>query len=258
MEVELPESPSPAKKPQVANPSTSTGWEGGNAFSEPQQPPTNYAQQNPMMRQLPPPPQGTMAIPMDRGVPGGLANAFTTPQGSTRPMPPDFGQPSVGPNAFSTPVQQMAVQQMPVNPYAGTAAMAMADRRPTPVVTDLGPSQGGGTPQLLAVLRDSMYPSQREWAAESLAEQRGSQSQPQVVQALLSSAKDDPAATVRAASVRALVQLQVNTVPAVVVLQALKADPDIRVRREAEQALPALTGGQSPAFDAPVRPVSGH
>ncbi len=120
-------------------------YDGGNAFS-PAPPPTspnqgkpalasrgqamppapnqiNLAQAtNPAMGQMPMPPmppippQGYTSIPMDRGMPSGAANAFTTPAPSgTRPMPPDFGRPNTPGNAFAQPVQgpqQMMVPQM--------------------------------------------------------------------------------------------------------------------------------------------------
>jgi HEAT repeats len=261
----------PGQKPPAASAPAGNVWDGGNAFSPPQQlpatpnpgspalPPANYAQGRPVPQPLPappPPPPDVPQIPMDRGVPGGLANAFTK-TGSTRPMPPDFGQPNVGTNAFSAPAQQMAMPQTPMNPNAGANLMAMADRRPAQATTDMASGQGGSTPQMLAVLRDSLYPSQREWAVDGLASQPGAPSQPQIVQALLSAAKDDPAPTVRAASVRALAQLQLNTVPVATVVQGLKNDPDPRVRREAEMALPVLSGQPLP-LDPSVRPVSGH
>ena len=121
--------------------------------------------------------------------------------------------------------------------------MAMVAERPLPVQTTMEPEpiQASNVPQLLAVLRDSLYPSQREWAAESLAALHGSQAQPEVVQGLVTAAKEDPAPSVRACCVRSIVQLRINTMPAVAVVQGLKDDPDPRVRREVEQALPVLT-----------------
>lgn len=89
---------------------------------------------------------------------------------------------------------------------------------------------------LFMVLRDSVYPSQREWAADKLSgiDWRNN---PQVVQALLTSAREDTAATVRAGCVRCLAKMNVNTPPVVVVLQGMKNDADLRVRQEIEQTL---------------------
>jgi hypothetical protein len=93
--------------------------------------------------------------------------------------------------------------------------------------------------QLLEMLEDSMYPSQREWAADKLATYdwriHGT-----VAQALMNSARKDPAATVRAACIRSLGKMNITTVPAITTIQALKTDRDLRVRQEAEQTLVTL------------------
>jgi hypothetical protein len=262
----------PAARPQA------NAYDSGNAFSPPQPRPTtpnqgspamaqvNYTPSNPMMPPMPPQvPPRAVQIQMDRGVPSGMGNAFTN-AGTARPIPPDFGQPNQAGNAFSPPSaptmpKQMATEPTPANPQ-GPTMTAMADPRalpsPLPAVANATPPAPSNTPQLVAVLRDSLYPSQREWAVESLSSQRSSQSNPQVVQALISAAKEDPAATVRAGCVRAIAQLQIKTMPAMTAVQSLKCDPDPRVRREAEQALPMLTGGQPLPLDTSVRPVSGN
>jgi hypothetical protein len=63
------------------------------------------------------------------------------------------------------------------------------------------------------------------------------QQDPTIVPALLHGAAGDPAATVRAACVHGLVRLNANTSDVVGVLMTLKADPDLRVRREVNQTL---------------------
>lgn len=93
--------------------------------------------------------------------------------------------------------------------------------------------------QLIRVLHDSMYPSERERAVDNLAT-RDWHSNPAVVDALVKCAQEDPAATVRAACVRGLAKMGANTVPVASALQSLKADSDPRVRHEVEQAAPAL------------------
>jgi hypothetical protein len=279
---EEPSTPSqPNQKGSVA--ASVAVWDNGNAFSQappttPAQPsnawtappnapiqsvqPTTYAQgqqpmppayvQQPQMMQ-PMPQQGT-AISMDRGVPSGMGNAFTSTTGA-RPIPSDFGRTSVEANAFSGPAQSMASPQVAMaNPYAGQRMAAVAGR-PQPAAAQQPPSDAL---KLTAVLRDAMLPSQREWAVDSMAAQRGYRSNPEVVQALLTGAKDDPAATVRAACVRAIAELKINTPAAVQVVQSLKNDSDQRVRSEAEQALPVLMGGQPQRLDPSVRPVSGN
>src|SRR5207253_5088527 len=83
------------------------------------------------------------------------------------------------------------------------------------------PSPGDGvrsTPekikQMEVELRDSLYPSQREWAAANMAAVDW-RTQPQVVGALLTAAKEDPASTVRASGLRSLATMKVNTMPVV-------------------------------------------
>ena len=102
----------------------------------------------------------------------------------------------------------------------------------------------GPEAQMLAALHDSIYPSQREWAAEGLATIDW-RIHPEAAQALMTAAAQDPAATVRAACVRHLARMKVNTVPVIQAVQALRADPDPRVRQEAEQALITLQPSQS-------------
>jgi hypothetical protein len=109
--------------------------------------------------------------------------------------------------------------------------------------------------QLLKILHDSVYPSERERAVDALAN-RDWRANPQVVDALVKAAREDPAATVRAACVRGLGQMHANTMPVVTVVQALKADPDPRVKKEAEQALVSLGVSSTPGTASPIQPVS--
>ena len=90
--------------------------------------------------------------------------------------------------------------------------------------------------QIRATLQNSLLPSQREMAAEILSNW-DSHREPTIVPALLRAATEDPAATVRAACVHCLVKMRANSPQVVSVLLSLKADPDLRVRREAHQAL---------------------
>jgi hypothetical protein len=98
--------------------------------------------------------------------------------------------------------------------------------------------------QAVVLLRESLYPSQREWAADKLSSCKW-QSHPHVVQVLVASLRDDPAATVRAACIRTLAKMDANLVPVVSALEALKSDPDEIVRREVERALTSLGASQS-------------
>jgi hypothetical protein len=93
--------------------------------------------------------------------------------------------------------------------------------------------------QQLSVLKNSLYPSQREWAVVSLASLDW-HTHPQVLGGLLAASREDPAGTVRAACVRSLAKMQANTNDVRNTLRALRNDNDPRVRLEVEQVLAAL------------------
>jgi hypothetical protein len=177
----------------------------------------------------PPPskdPRGTKKYSDDDG----QANAFTpAPSGASRPDSPHRGTnqpfaPNPGYSGYGMPAPT------PVGPglvQANYETMAGMDQN---------------TRDYLRVLKDSIYPSQREWAAEqvSACDWRKNET---VVDALVAAAKEDPAATVRAGCVRCLTKMRVNTVPVVVAIQGLKADADPRVRTEVDEALYTLAPG---------------
>jgi len=159
------------------------------------------------------------------------------PQGMARvPMMP----PGYVPAAYSN-YGAPASRAMPA-PYQGYAPAPQA------------PAQSSAA-QTIQMLRDSDFPSQREWAADQLAGLNW-RNYPQAVQALLAGAKADPAPMVRACCVRSLMKMQVNTVPVVEAMRQLKSDPDPRVRDAVGEALVALGVEAAPA-SAPIRPV-GH
>lgn len=99
--------------------------------------------------------------------------------------------------------------------------------------------RGGNLQPLLQTLRSAIYPTHREWAAESLGQQADA-AQKEVVQALLKTAQEDAAATVRCACIRSLVHLKVYTPQVREAVQGLQSDNDPRVRQEAAAALKAL------------------
>jgi hypothetical protein len=150
-------------------------------------------------------------------------------------MPPQMPyQPGMMPPqmAYQPPTMppQMAYQppMMPVQPVGATGFVPVGY-----------PTQASDTPRLLATLRDSVLPSEREWAAERLR-RCDWRTEPQVVQELLTAAQKDPAPMVRAGCVRTLGEMKVNTVPVVTALEGLKNDADPRVKHEVEQALSRL------------------
>ena len=115
------------------------------------------------------------------------------------------------------------------------------------------PSAAATTTQAMQMLRDSDFPSQREWAAEQLSDLNW-RTNPQVVQVLLTAARSDPAPMVRACCVRSLMKMQVNTVPAVSTIQALKSDADPRVRDAVAEAMISFGVGPGPGT-ASIQPV---
>src|SRR5262249_49613587 len=150
---------------------------------------------------------------MARGVmpaPGGSQQALD-PQG---PMP-GYGAPPPG---YLPPPQ-------------GGSQMGVITRVPPPHET-ANPAEAASVAQLPGGLKESMCPSQREWAASRLAE-FDARTQPAVVDVLVRAAKEDPAAIVRAACVRSLARMGVASQVAAT-LQALKSDADPRVAQEAE------------------------
>ncbi|MFL5240489.1 MAG: HEAT repeat domain-containing protein [Gemmataceae bacterium] len=114
-----------------------------------------------------------------------------------------------------------------------------APMKEDPSVAPLPFSDKDKIKQWMAVLKESIYPSQREWAAEQLSACDWHKSL-EVVPELLKAAKEDSAATVRAGCIRCLARMNVNTVPTVLAIQAMKKDADPRVQTEAEQALSIL------------------
>jgi hypothetical protein len=109
--------------------------------------------------------------------------------------------------------------------------------------------------QAMATLRDALLPSDREVAATQLGKFDWRTNQP-VVEALISAAHGDPAATVRAACVRSLVRMNANTVPVVATLQGMRSDSDPRVQQEVEQGLTVLAAGLKNATAQGVQPAS--
>jgi hypothetical protein len=111
----------------------------------------------------------------------------------------------------------------------------------------------GNVAQMISVVRDSISPAQREWAILSVASM-DLRRNPEIMEVVLTTARQDPAATVRAACVHVLARQELNLPPVVVAFQALKDDPDPRVRQEVEQALVRF-GTPATATPAAVQPV---
>jgi hypothetical protein len=242
----------------------------GNAFAAAQAgqpaPPTQAGYMPPALPTPPAPPGYALGRPyhppapryVTGGTPTGLVNAFT-PASNARPIPADFGPPQFAANGFSDPDQPVAALRppQPVPPPMPGYFPPMAARGYGPAPYGRPIAQAGpalSPPQLLATLRDSLLPSQREWAADQLAGVDW-RANPQAVDALVTAAHSDPAATVRVGCVRALAKMKANAGPVVAAVEGLRRDADPRVRQEAVEALTAL-GGAAPRNDPGVRPAS--
>jgi hypothetical protein len=93
--------------------------------------------------------------------------------------------------------------------------------------------------QLVKVLRESPYPAQREWAAQSLTSFEW-RDHAEIVPALTQSASQDPAASVRAGCAYCLGRMHAAVEPVFGTLHAMRNDRDPRVRAEVDQALARL------------------
>ena len=134
------------------------------------------------------------------------------------PYPPPMAQPQ--PMMPQQPIQQVGHQQQPAQP-----------------------STAQQVEQLIKVLRESPYPAQREWAAQSLTSFEW-RAHPHIVPSLLQSASQDPAGSVRAGCVYCLGRMQAAVEPVFTTLHAMRNDIDPRVRQEVQQSLVRL--GQTP------------
>ncbi len=99
---------------------------------------------------------------------------------------------------------------------------------------------GADKAQVIAVLQAGSRPEQRIWAAQTLGACDG-WTNPDVMEALVKAARGDSHTAVRAACVRCLGRMSVNTLPVLTALQEMNGDRDLGVRAESEQALHQLT-----------------
>lgn len=196
------------------------------------------------------PPAPTAEPPATLKGPGASAARPGTPVAQA-PMPsePLALIPTVTPAACQLP-------PIPVSP----AGFATATAPPAGIATAVAPPAAPAMPtpvlspqQLVSLLQTSAYPDQREWAAHALGNFDGT-SNPLSLQAVLGAARQDPAPLVRAACVRSLARMNVNTWPVLSTVQALKGDADPRVQHEADAALNKLVPGLADAGSRPANP----
>jgi hypothetical protein len=253
-------------QPQIPKPPEPNKMDMSNAFTQPG--PANPApmpvQAGNAFTAAPPAgptPDSSGAFPVTQGYD---RHIYGNPMGRGMPYPMPYGPMPYGPMSppgyLPTPAAPVAQAirpagyVMPAPAPAPAPAVAVANRPAGPVDGLLPHPASMATPEAVAMLHDSVYPSQREWAALKLATLEW-RSNPDAVLALLTAAREDPAPSVRAACIHGLAQMRVNTLPVVNTIQGLKGDADPRVQRAVEEALATLAPGAPAA--APSQPASG-
>jgi hypothetical protein len=195
------------------------------------------------------------------------ANAFT-PAAPKETPPPQAPKYPPAANAFmnpSVPGPAYAQAEM-TGPYQGVQSVVTRLPDPVPPPAQVPsvaqePSRTAAAPattaqpstaQMVAMLHNAPYPSQREWMAESLTDGPADSA---VVSALVNAATEDPAATVRATCIRCLAKINPHDDAVIAAVHKLQADPDARVRREAELALAQLGAGSPTSMPSATQPV---
>jgi hypothetical protein len=147
------------------------------------------------------------------------------------------------PNPFGPPMMPMpAMPPMPPIQRASFQQPAMPMQQPAMPMQQ--PAATQSAEQLIRVMRENPYPAQREWAAQSLTSFDW-RNNPQIISALVQSATQDPAASVRAGCVYCLGRMGAAVDPVFAALQTMRNDIDPRVRTEVEQTMTRL-GQMSP------------
>lgn len=180
----------------------------------------------------------------------GMSNAFT-PVPNQRPIPSDIETTIAMQNAFNQPLANInGIQNQGVNTYANQNTIqqyAPLDQTPPGTIVVIPGQQNIAQVDTIlveniAVLKNANQPSQRENAADQLSKIRGPNMN-QAAQALATALKEDPAPLVRAACIRSLSRMKINSIEVLEVISEKKSDLDPRVRMEADQALIQLTSG---------------
>ncbi len=184
----------------------------------------------------------------------GMANAFTSVP-NQRPIPSDVESTVAMQNAFNPtmpkegdmPAQGFSPQG--INPNNDMARSMASGQMPANMMAYIQP-ESNVIPadtflmENVVMLKNANQPSQREYAADQLSKIRGV-SMNLAVQALATAVKEDPAPLVRAACIRSLTRMKINTIEVLEVINEKKTDLDPRVRMEADQAIIQLTSGSS-------------
>jgi hypothetical protein len=225
-------------QPMMANP---YGYPGMNPHAMmAMRPPMPYNGGQPMAMPYPAP-----QMPMAAPTPQNPMNMSRTYSG---PMPPNpMANMPIAQIAFNQNYAAPAFNQLP---YTNPAM----DRPGLPVRQPAALTQQDAMYQMLGTLKTSLYPAHREWAVIQLSNMDWRR-HPQILQGLLTGAKEDPAAKVRVSCVQALTRMQVNRALMASTLESLRSDVDPRVRQAAEEAL-GMAGNASVGNSASALPVA--
>jgi hypothetical protein len=206
-------------------------------------------------------PQGMMLMPPQGMMTQGMMMPPQMPM--MNPMQPPVYQAGYGyPGGMAAPAPGYPGMAMPYAPVVATYGPAMPGQGqpaaiPAAYYAPYGPpavpaaTAPPTVSQLLYNLREALYPSSRQRAAETLASY-DPRTNPEVVEALLLGAREDPAATVRAGCVRGLSRMSPGSSVVKTTIEGLRTDPDPRVRQEAEEALAKIGGAPT---TNPVQPA---
>jgi hypothetical protein len=178
------------------------------------------------------------------------SNAFTSPEPGDLMRSPGAGNQPGSPAMDTRNAQAMMSGRMmaaatptyvPGQPLPVGYSLVMQSRQPSILTSNVEPIE-----HARLILRDSIYPSEREWAATCLSKNDW-RAHPEVVEALMTAARKDPAATVRAECVRCLAAMKVNSLPVMQTMSSMKDDSDPRVRKEVQHAIATLGASQNSA-----------
>jgi hypothetical protein len=172
------------------------------------------------------------SVPNQRPIPSDVESTVVMQNAFNPTMPKEGDMPAQGFNPNNDMAQGMASGQMPAN------MMAYIQPESTVMPADTVLMEN------VVMLKNANQPSLREYAADQLSKIRGVSTN-LAVQALATAVKEDPAPLVRAACIRSLTRMKINTIEVLEVINEKKTDLDPRVRMEADQAIIQLTSGSS-------------
>ena len=184
----------------------------------------------------------------------GMANAFTSVP-NQRPIPSDVESTVVMQNAFNPTMPKegdmpaQGFNPQGINPNNAMAQNMASGQMPANMMVYIQPEStlmpaDTVLMENVVMLKNANQPSLREYAADQLSKTRGV-SMNLAIQALATAVKEDPAPLVRAACIRSLTRMKINTIEVLEVINEKKTDLDPRVRMEADQAIIQLTSGSS-------------